>query len=172
MVTSKLRSWLKEAIIFVVILMLLLTVMDWWRGRSLPQNGLPLANYITIDGSPLNLSQLSQKSTVVMYFWASWCGPCKLTTPAVKKLNKHATVIAIAMQSGDDAAIHFEELHSEKSERHSWHNLNDNDRAIANDWKISVTPSVLFIKEGNVVGHTAGVTSYLGMRARLWWANR
>lgn len=45
---------------------------------------------------------------VVMYFWATWCVPCRIETPNLVKLNemykgkgKDVTVIGLALDNGD-----------------------------------------------------------------------
>ena len=45
---------------------------------------------------------------VVMYFWATWCVPCRVETPNLVKLNedykgkgKDVTVVGLALDNGD-----------------------------------------------------------------------
>ena len=45
---------------------------------------------------------------VVMYFWATWCVPCRVETPNLVKLNemykgklKNVTVVGLALDNGD-----------------------------------------------------------------------
>jgi len=44
----------------------------------------PLFSLIDLDGRPVSLESLRGK-TVVLDFWATWCGPCKKSFPAMKK---------------------------------------------------------------------------------------
>lgn len=41
----------------------------------------------TPDGEPVSLSSL-RGNVVVLDFWATWCGPCKLAMPGVQKLHE------------------------------------------------------------------------------------
>jgi thiol-disulfide isomerase/thioredoxin len=61
----------------------------------------------TLDGKNMSLSELRGKA-VLLNFWASWCGPCKIETPWLVELQKEygsqgLQVVGIAMDdSGKD----------------------------------------------------------------------
>ncbi|BDI30404.1 thioredoxin [Capsulimonas corticalis] len=41
----------------------------------------------TISGAPLSMQSLRGK-VVLMDFWATWCGPCRMATPTLQSLHK------------------------------------------------------------------------------------
>jgi thiol-disulfide isomerase/thioredoxin len=39
-------------------------------------------------GDTLSLSEINEKRIILIDFWASWCGPCRASSPALAKLYK------------------------------------------------------------------------------------
>ena len=143
-------------------------LVDGWRGRHLPQGEVPKAVYLDIDGQSLDIAQQSEGEVVVVYFWATWCGPCKVTSPSVSQLAKQAKVISIATRSDEDTALI---KYIQSKEYHYAHTVNDFSGAIAREWGMQVTPTILFIKNGRVVDFTTGVSTYPGLMIRHFWVS-
>ena len=76
--------------------------------------GTPAPNFTleTLDGKNLSLSDLRGKA-VIVNFWATWCGPCKIETPWLVELqNQYGAqglqVVGVAMDdSGKDEIEKF-----------------------------------------------------------------
>lgn len=66
-------------------------------GLELPPFELP-----NLAGKDFDSEELRGKKPVVLNFWATWCGPCRLEMPALQELHKSggARVVSIAV---DDA---------------------------------------------------------------------
>src|SRR5580704_9665579 len=69
--------------------------------------GLPAPNFVlpTLDGSTIKLSDFRGKA-VLLNFWATWCGPCKVEMPWFADLQKQygkdgLVILGVAM---DDSA--------------------------------------------------------------------
>ena len=65
----------------------------------------------TIDGKVLELAEYHGQVTLVN-FWATWCGPCRLETPALVRMQKKYgdngfAVIGIAVQSEEEEVKEF-----------------------------------------------------------------
>ncbi|MEO7716049.1 MAG: TlpA disulfide reductase family protein [Capsulimonas sp.] len=59
----------------------------------------------TVQGAPLSLKSLRGK-VVLMDFWATWCGPCRMATPMMQSLHKqfHAKGLKVIGISVDDSS--------------------------------------------------------------------
>ncbi|MBM4254889.1 MAG: redoxin domain-containing protein [Deltaproteobacteria bacterium] len=65
----------------------------------------------SIDGEAVKLSDYQGK-VVLVNFWATWCGPCVVETPALVRMyhkyrDRGFQVIGVAMQSEEDNVKHF-----------------------------------------------------------------
>jgi thiol-disulfide isomerase/thioredoxin len=82
-------------------------------GPSITKSGIaPDFTLETLDGKSMSLSGLRGKA-VLLNFWATWCGPCKIETPWLVELQKQygaqgLQVVGIAMDdSGKDDIAKF-----------------------------------------------------------------
>lgn len=81
-------------------------------GQKVPDFELP-----TIDGNAVTLYEvLREKEVVLVDFWASWCGPCIVTFPELKKLHAaHNSdgfeLVAISIDSTKKAWLNASDAH-------------------------------------------------------------
>lgn len=164
---NKLKSALKSVFQALLVFAVAAFVMDWWRKPSEPAQAalLPLT---MLDGSRHILADISRERTAVVYFWGSWCGICRYTSPAVEDLRRDGIPVAsIALSSGSDAEI----ARYMKQRGLNFPAVNDADGQIARQWDVAVTPTVILVKQGKMVHHTTGISSYWGLRSRIWLAD-
>ncbi|EHM49408.1 thiol-disulfide isomerase/thioredoxin [Yokenella regensburgei] len=164
---SKLRRWMRELVVLLLLAMAVMWGMDQLRKPVLPADfsGMPMQ---TLTGSQVDLAALSADRPLLLYIWATWCGICRYTTPAVDEMAEQgANVMTLAMRSGDD-----QELTRYLQKRQlSMPVINDARGNLARQWQVGVTPTLVVISKGKVVTATTGWTSAWGMKLRLWWAS-
>jgi thiol-disulfide isomerase/thioredoxin len=162
----RLKRWVREGAIFVVLILVVMLGMDFLRAPQAPASfgSQPLQ---TLSNQFVTLSQQSQKRPLLVYFWATWCGVCKMTTPSVSRLAEEGeNVLTVALRSGDNATL---ERYLRGKGIHM-PVINDARGDLSAQWDIGVTPTFVVIDKGQVIATTTGWTSYWGMKARLWWA--
>lgn len=165
---AKARKWLKNIVQTALLVFLVSLVADWWRKpvQPLESAGEPL--YL-LDGSRVSLNSFSDGRTAVVYFWGSWCDICRHTSPVIKRLQQAGIpVLSIALQSGSDEEVR---AYMDKQGL-DFDTANDADGALSSRWKIAATPTVVLVKNGKMIHSTTGLSSYWGLRGRLWLADR
>jgi thioredoxin 1 len=79
---------------------------------------------------------LAGEKPVLVDFWATWCGPCRILSPTVDEIaDEYADRITVAKCNVDDA------------------------EEIAMQYRIMSIPTLLFFKNGEVVDKRVGVVS-------------
>ena len=107
------------AMVAVALVIGLYFVNRYWiapavKAQSKSDSAHPLApafSLTDIDGQPLKLSNYQGK-VVVLDFWATWCGPCRIEIPGFVDLQKRYgtqgfSMIGISMDDGPEPVVDF-----------------------------------------------------------------
>ena len=103
----------------------------------------------------------------IIYFWADWCGICRLMKDPIKQVFQDYTGISVAMRSGDAEKIR-QYLHQEGLD---WATVADEQGHIGSRFGVKGVPTVFFLgRDGEIKLTSVGYTSETGLRLRLWLA--
>ena len=75
---------------------------------------------------------LDAKGTVLVDFWASWCGPCKMIGPIIDQIADERTDVKVCKVNVDD------------------------EQELAVQFKVMSIPTLLVFKDGQVVNQSLG----------------
>jgi len=91
---------------------------------------------VALTAENFNDEVLNTNQTVLIDFWASWCGPCKMLSPIIDEL---------AQEVSSDVKIC---------------KLNvDDERELAMEFQVRSIPTLVIIRDGKVVTTSVGVKS-------------
>jgi thioredoxin 1 len=86
-----------------------------------------------VDSKNFEQDVLKAKTPVIIDFWASWCGPCRLFTPTIEDVSKDY-----------DKKVKFMKMNVDENER------------IASEYSIMSIPTVLMFEKGEVKAMSVG----------------
>jgi len=100
----------------------------------------------TLHFSDMNFKKevLEDKGTVLVDFWAAWCGPCKMIAPALEELAKEYT-----------GKLKVGKV-----------NVDENPK-VATEFAVMSIPTLVFFKAGKVMDQVVGALSKADLRKRI-----
>ena len=121
---------------------------------------------IMFSGDGINRELISLKSIikgkkiVLIDFWASWCGPCRVVTPRVKQLydrykNKGFTILTVS----EDKTREAWKKGIEQDKMLSWHHIFDDFGRISSMYGVKAIPYMVLIDgNGGIIKEKISVT--------------
>ncbi len=90
---------------------------------------------LKITSSNFEEEVMKSETPVLLDFWASWCGPCKMVSPIVDEVANEVSNAKVGKVNVDEEA------------------------ALAQSFEITSIPTLVVIKNGKVVNRVVGVKS-------------
>lgn len=162
----KIKKLLKNGLSLFLTFIVMSSILDFVRRPVVPEE----INKITLQdlqGNSFSLESLDQNKPTLLYFWGTWCGYCRYTSPAINDLAKEGyPVVSVALRSGStqEVADYLAE------HQYGFTTVNDPQGELANQWEVGVTPTIIILHNGKMDLATTGWTSYWGLKVRLFLA--
>jgi peroxiredoxin len=162
-----------------IVLLVAFTIFITWKAKLLEKNALgratlalvnkpaPEFQLTSLDGRAVSLADYRGKKKLVVSFWASWCGPCRMELPALRKFyeqnrknGEEFEVLAISIDEDIEAA----QSYATKTKL-SFPVLLDSDHKTANAYSVEGIPVLYVIdKDGKVIYGHEGFEPYMEVR--------
>jgi peroxiredoxin len=130
--------------------------------------GQPVSDFTLKDseGKSVSFKDLHGK-IVLINFWATWCGPCRMEMPSIEKLYRQhkdqgLVVLGINDEESGVASAYL------KKYGYTFTTLLDPDSQMHNQYQVRSIPTTLVIgKDGKIVAHLVGARTESDFRAAL-----
>jgi len=142
-----------------------LAVAGWARSPELPTRAPPV-ELSALDGTPLSLAGQSG-SKVLLNFWATWCGPCRVELPTLVAFSQDHPEIPVWFLAVDGQPAELSRFAAEHGMPLS--QVARVSRGVSEAYHPSTIPMTVVVEPGGAVGR---VHSGVLIRPLLWWMTR
>lgn len=151
-----------------VLLLLVLYLIHLWQTWDAVKGDAPPLSGHTLTGELFSLEDRRDRPLLI-YFWATWCPICGISSGTIDRLSQDYAVMTVAMQSGKEAEL----LGYLQQEKLNFPVIADPDGRISERWRVNGVPTIYILDHQNRIRSTTlGYTTSLGLRARMWLAKK
>jgi len=104
-----------------------------------------------LTNHPVTLASYRGQKVVVVDFWATWCGPCRMGMPALQDLQdkfKDRGLEILSVNQGESADQIQDFIHRK---HYSFHVVSDPDGAVGDKYGVRAIPTLVVIDKDGVV---------------------
>jgi peroxiredoxin len=161
----RLTSWVRKLLFYGLIFALAGVVGNVWMTRNQAAGEAPVFTLENLQGEKLAVSYHPYDGPVLLYFFADWCPICKFQNGAISSIAEDYSVLAVAMQSGNNESLRqYAEKHELK-----FPILNDHTGFVSRSYGVYGVPASFVIdNDGTIRYSTRGYTPSISLRARMW----
>ena len=100
-------------------------------------------NALNLTAANFEEEVLKSTTTVLVDFWAAWCGPCKMIAPILEEVAKDVIDVKICKVNVDDEG------------------------ALAQKYGVTTIPTLIVFKDGKIINQSAGLKNKNAIIAML-----
>lgn len=138
---ANLLRYVRDWTLSIAVAVLVFLAIGYLRPKPTLPDQAPDFSLTTLDGEAVQLSSLRGK-TVVLNFWADWCGPCRQEIPAFSEFareNPDIPVLGVAVDSNEKRVTAMRE------ELNIPYPLLMADRAVSSSYDIDTLPTTVIV---------------------------
>jgi peroxiredoxin len=167
-VADRLARWRRRAprlLLEIVLLVAVVFAVRAWNARGAAHGDAPALRGRQLDGTPVALADARAEGPVLVHFWATWCGVCRMEEGNIEALARDHRVLTVAARSGrpEQVASYLAERDLELPV------LVDPDGRLARRWGVSAYPTSFVVDADGRIRHAVvGFATQVGLATRLW----
>jgi thiol-disulfide isomerase/thioredoxin len=106
-----------------------------------------------LDGANVTLSSFRGTNVVILDFWATWCGPCRMAMPVLQNLRNRfgaRGLVVLSINLREDPGLVQQFVLANK---YTMRILLDSDGTVTGTWGVSGIPTLVVVDKEGIVRH-------------------
>lgn len=164
---SVLQQWLQHVPLFLFVGFISFVYFQRQMPHAPKRVNTASLDFVGLDGHPLPATLFEKKAMIVNY-WAPWCGPCRIETPSLQKLQREHPDDLVVIGVVADASQYEQAAEFMKSKGVSYPLVRETPWMDAAFGVVAVLPSTFYITaDGKVVHAGSGLIPEMLMQHYL-----
>lgn len=157
-------GWLRQLAVWAATLLgavVLVQAVGWLRAPDLPEVA-PSFSLLDLDGREVQLEDFAGQ-TVVLNFWATWCGPCRVEIPSFSAFARaHPDVVVLGIAADGPVS----KLRRFAREHEMAYPVLRADARVLGDYRVGTYPTTVIVRPDGTIKHAhVGIL----LRPQLAW---